>query len=592
MKLIFTIGFLYSFCFSIAQDPLLQLFESKILYNNSRLSNPRLLGKVGHNYMMTDMTSRGSTLSVFDSSFQFIQQTEQLPVFYRAFKHITGDSLQVTWNEFHTDEEWLCLQAFDQNGKSSAVRKLVINNPEHKLMSLVTDKDCKKYFFYTLLAKDSPNIVIEGVLLDANWQKLKNITASFQLHTALERAPMPIVDAAGNIQLFVYDKLSNYRLSASLTVNTLPFQSNNFQKEEFRFDIIKIYNPVFSDDPSRQSILMNDFFYDGQSKVKKGIVSIRIPYERGKGIISVLEEMPDSVQQILRGQTQNLRARQPFMESVVTTEIFQQDKTAFFIADLLDLPLHQLVRDMEVEPEARSHNRVRYRYDRPGRIGITTRIGGAPASTSQQLAANAPIVINSNSTVVSSVAGQSGTQTIQNSQNPELVAKTMDRSANNENSRNNTSKQSPAVNTGVVYAIPVSKNEKRVVFYIDNRGQIQWHQYLSPDAASLKFSLDFPYSFPLIEGNDRHFLHYDITGIKSLLPENKEDEILLRFTDTHITSKGLRQYQTNISSERGTKLHRPILLANGKYLMPYTNMLKGKSGLALLHLKEELTVVK
>ncbi len=589
MKLIFTIGILYCFCFSMAQEPTLQLFESKMQYNYSRLSNPKLLGKVGHNYMITDVSVRGSTLSIFDSSFQFIQQTEQLPVFYRAFKHITGDSLQVSWNEFHTDEEWLCLQSFDQNGKSSPVRKLVINNPQHKLMSLVTDKACQKYFFYTLLANDSPNIVIEGVLLDANWQKLKDISGSFQLHSALEGAPVPIVDVAGNIHLFVYDKLSNYRLSASLTINTLPFRANDFQKEVFRFDNIKVYDPVFSDDTSRQSILMNDFFYDGQTKFKKGIVSIQIPYKRGKGIVSVLKEMPDSIQQKLRSETRNLRARQPLMESVVTTEIFQPGNAVFFLTDLLDLPLHQLVRDTEVEPMARSHNRVRYRYDRPGRIGsTTTRISGAPPSTSQQLAAGAPIFINSNSRVVNPIAGQASTQVLKNTQNAELAPKPQDRSTNTGSEPNSNGKQSPAVNTGVVHAIPVSKNEKRAVFFIDDRGQIQWCQYLSPDAASLKFSLDFPYSYPMLEENGGHFLHYDITGIKSVLAENGEDEILLRFTDTHIRPEGLRQYQADINSERGVKLHWPILLPNGKYLMPYTNMLKGRSGLALLHLKGEM----
>ncbi len=533
--------------FSSAQLPGIQLFENSNAGMISTRSSPRLIGKVGENYLMMDNSIKGIILTVFDSSFEFVSQRDQPSSFYRANKIIDKDSLHVTWSESHEGEEWLYKQSFDQNGNGSKMRIVKLNNPDHRFMNLAMDRLNKRSFFYTLQVIDSPNVAIKGAILDANWQKIKEVSGTFSLITNLERAPLPMMDADGNIHVFVYDKLSNYRLSAQLTVHSLLFTENNFRKESFQFDHNKLYDPVFADDPETKHWVMHDFFYEGQSKEKKGVITLKIPYERGKELIPVFQDLPDSVQKELRKHTKNLRARQPLSESLLTTSILESNASTVFITDLLDLPSHQLVRDVDVEPEFRNQNRSKYRNSGPRYMG---------SSTAQSIGKP----VNNGTSGVNIL--NSGSVGDPNGGRPSFFSNS---------------------NMGSDFLTPV--NEKRVVFYVNAKGSLQWYQYLSEENPGLYFSKEVPVSYPMNNGNERQFLHYHPTGFaKDASGKTDNDQYLMQFSVTHISPAGISYAKKEAACPAGTKFFKPMLLTDGKYLMPYVNVSLGKSGLALLQM--------
>lgn len=541
--------------FSTAQLPGIQLFENSNAGMISTRSTPRLIGKVGENYLMMDNSAKGIILTVFDSSFEFVSQREQSSFFYRANKTIDKDSLRVTWSEAHEDEEWICLQTFDQNGNGSKIRIVKVKNPAHRYMNFIDDRFHNRSFFYTLQVIDSPNVAIQGVILDANWQKVKDVSGTFSLITNLERAPLPAMDVAGNIHVFVYDKLSNYRLSAKLTINTLLFTENNFRSESFQFDHHKLYDPVFSDDPESRQWVMHDFFYEGQSKEKKGILTLKIPYERGKELITVFQDLPDSVQKELRKHTKNLRSRQPLPESLLTTGILENNASTVFITDLLDLPSHQLVRDVEVEPELRNQNRSKYRNSGPRYMSSLFSGNSGNTQNSGTFLNNGSAAINN--TDPGSVGGPSGNR-------PSFFL-------------------TGSSNMGIEFLTPV--NEKRVVFFIDARGDLQWYQYLPEENPGLYFSKEVPVSYLMQNGKERQFLHYHPTGfVVNTLGKADNELYNMQFSLTRISPTGISYTLTEAACPAGTKFFKPILLSDNKYLMPYVNVSLGKSGLALLQM--------
>jgi hypothetical protein len=544
--------------FCVAQSTVLQLFENTGFGNATGRANPRLLGKVGSNYLMMDYSRKGTSLTVFDSSFRFLNLTEQIPDFFIAHKNIEHDSLRVTWNESHTDEEWLCLQTFDQNGKCPGIRIVTMDNPEHRFINYVTDKLSRLHLFYSLHISSAQNVILKGMVLDNNWQKLRDISGTFKMNMSLERAPVPMIDVLGNIHVFVYDKLSNYRLSAKLTVNTLLSGEDNFREETFSFDKLKLYDPYFSEDPERKQFLMRDFFYDGQTKEKKGIVTLRIPYERGAGIVSLIQQIPDSVQVLLRSHTKNLRARQPVIESLITTEVFENNAATVFLTDLLDLPIHQLVRDVEVEPEQRNQNRSRYRNSGPRYSDQQSPSGGNSGTTSQSWqdrVRQGPTATNLGS---SSVEAYSPPPTGSSSRN---------------------------TNPSIWFPQPV--NEKRLVFFIDSADNIKWYQYLPEEYTTLKFSMESPVSYVMKNESEWQFLHYHDNGFAAgnYSPgDNHPYDMAISLT--RISPTGITSLKAKAVCDAGIKFFKPLMLSEGKYLMPYTNVLLKKSGLALLQMQD------
>lgn len=574
--------FIFTCSFSIAQSSVLQLFENSTPGMVNTNSKPRLIGKVGSNFMMMDFSLKGTALTIFDSSFQFIKQKEQLSAFYFSRKNIDKDSLRVSWNEFHTDEEWLCLQTFDQNGVGTSTRIATLENKNHRLVNCVSDKRNRYSFFFTSILQDSSNVNIQGVILDYHWQKIKEVSGSFALNMFLERATLPRIDAAGNIHVFVYDKLSNYRISTTLTVNTLLFGENNFRRESFLFDNSKLYDPIFSDDPNTKQLVMNDFFYNGQTKEKKGIVTIRIPYERGLGLNPVFQEIPDSIKSALRSNTKHLRARQSILESVVTIEIFENNTSTFLLTDLLDLPIHQLVRDVEVEPEYRNQIRSKFRNNK-GYTGEPYLYPNSYNSSSSNMGNYVRDIVTPAQTVTSinRRTGETSTRTT-----PAQTVTYVNPSTYNTGGISSPLSSNSPKKINNPFPIPI--NEKRVVFFVDDKGNLKWHKYLSEEFSPFTFSLESPISYLMENGTDIQFLHYHLTG-KALNKSGKPEtgKYAMKFSLITISEMGVYQAIVSAVSDEGNLFYKPMQIANGKYLMPYNNVLLGKSGLALLQTEND-----
>ena len=555
-----------------AQSSALQFIENDHQVMMNIRSNPRLIGKIGDHLLMMDQIPQGTNLTVYDSSFHIIKQQKQLLSFYGAHKLILQDSLHVAWSEYHSEEEWLCLQTFDKEANASPVIKNVIDNKEHRFMNLVTDKLNQFYFFYTVTVRDSPNVLLKGVILDAHWNTLKEVSGIFQLSTSLERAPVPIIDAEGNIQVIVYDKLSNFKLSAGLTLHTLLFREDFFRKESFEFDKIKLYDPSIFEDVEKKQLILCDFFYDGQTREKMGLVTIKIPYERGTGLIPFFQEIPDSIKISFRANTSNLRTKQSVLESILKTDTYEHKGTKLVMSDLLDLPIHQLVRDAEVEPEYRSQNRVRYRNDRPiyfgGNSNSIFNVNSGLGISSNQDPNRAPARIPT--------IGSTGTRTP------------------NTTNRGTNSTNAPSINplpplpANIEYKIFVPPIEKRAVFLLDDKGVIKWYQYLPETYVNYRFSLYSPVNFMMRTNQEWQFLHYDESNIPDAVNKTEPTNYnAIRFSLIGISEKGIRTQAIQSTCSVGTRFFKPMMLKENFFVMPFINNALGTSGLALLDMEKK-----
>lgn len=575
MRIIILFLCCFVFTLSNAQQPTLRFFEAALTTPVNYRSEPNLVGKIGSHFMVMDNALLKTKIYLFDSSFQLAKQTEQLDVVYAAKKHIIGDKVKIVWNEHHTGDEWLCLLILDENGDKVDFRKYEYSNPDRLRLKITSDIQNRYYLFSFIGLDDSLHAVINGVLLDSSWNKIKTFACPFEYNAALERGTVPVVDAAGNIHVFVYDKLSNYRLSARVTVNTIPLDESSIRKQSFQLNKAKLYDPYFFDDPQRRQITLQDFYYDGATKNKEGLAVIDFPYERNEAIRRKLTPMPDSVLNGLYKKTKNLKKRQNILESIITTNVFGNQGTSLFQTELLDLPAHQLVRDAEVEPEERKNKRSVYRnINSPYDDGIQPNSGIAPGTNVERWLEDSRVM---NTTLAP------GSQRNAVNTNNSTILNRLPSFSSNIGAPPVTPVSSPSESPFANMEMPTGP-EKKVVFFVNDAGLFKWYRYLPPGFPSFNFSNVTPGTYPMKFNNEWQFLHLDQSAIVS----RNDKAIRMQyntFSVTHVNDNGLAYSQESFKNEIGTRFFKPILLKNGEYVMAYMNGETGRSGLAVLSIK-------
>jgi hypothetical protein len=556
--------FLCSFAFTItiAQQPTLRFFEAEQTTPVNYRSEPNLVGKVGSHFMVMDNALFKTKIYLFDSSYQLLKQAEQLDVVYGAKKSIIGDKVKIAWNEHHTDDEWLCLLTLDENGEKVDFKKYEYSNPDRLRLKITSDIQNRYYLFSFIGLEDSLHAVINGVLLDSSWNKIKTISSPFDYDATLERGTVPVVDAAGNIHVFVYDKLSNYRLSTRVTANTIPLDETSITKQRFQLDKVKLYDPYFFDDPQHNRIQLQDFYYNGSTKNKEGLAVIHFPYERNRAISKKLTPMPDSILNSLYKKTKNLKKRQNIMESIITTDVFGNQGASLFQTELIDLPTHQLVKDAEVEPEERKGKRSMYRYNGPYDDGVRPMSGITQGSNVERWLEDSRVMN------ASLPPGSQRNPVNTASNNSELNR--MPSFSSNIGTPPQTTVSSPSESPVAYTEVPMGP-EKKVVFFVNDAGSFKWYRYLPPGFPSFNFSALSPGTYPMKSNKEWQFLHLDQSAIVSRRNDKGIRMQYNTFSVTHVNDNGLAYKQGSFENEIGTRFFRPVLLKNGEYLMAYMN---------------------
>jgi hypothetical protein len=562
----------FAFTMSTAQQPTLRFFEAAESTPVNYRSEPNLVGKVGSNFMVMDNALLKTKIYLFDSSFQLVKQAEQLDVVYSAKKNIVGDKVKIVWNEHHTDEEWLCLLTLDENGDKVDFRKFEYSNPGRLRLKITSDIQNRYYLFSFIGLDDSLHAAINGILLDSSWNKIKTISSPFEYDATLERGTVPVVDALGNIHVFVYDKLSNYRLSTGIKINTIPLKESSIRKQNFRLDKVKLYDPYFFDDPQRKQIQLRDFYYDGATKNKEGLAIIGFPYDGNGAINKKLTPIPDSVLNSLYKQTKNLKKRQSIMESIVTTGVFGNQGASLFQTELIDLPTHQLVRDAEVEPEERKGKRSMYSYNGPYDDGVHPMSGPTIGSNVERWledsrVMNATLTPGSQRNVVNTNGGP--------------VLNRLPSFSSNIGTPPATPVSSPSESPFAYTELPLGP-EKKVVFFVNDRGSFKWYRYLPPGFPSFNFSALSSGTYPMKINNEWQFLHLDQVAVVSRRNDKGIRMQYNTFSLIRVNDNGLVYNNGSFENEIGTRFFWPILLKNREYVMAYMNGETGKSGLAVL----------
>jgi hypothetical protein len=246
------------------------------------------------------------------------------------------------------------------------------------------------------------------------------------------------------------------------------------------------------------------------------------------------------------------------------------------MSDLLDLPIHQLVRDAEVEPEFRINNRSRFRYDRPG--GTSNANNGLGSSSLQD--PNKPQGRTSN-------VGSTGTR----------VPATINRASGSTAGSNGTSPISllPPPASNVNYKMYVPPSAKRALFLLNEQGEIKWYKYLPETFVNYRFFMYTPWNYMIRTEKEWQFLHYDESEILpfSMFAKNwteTPDYNSIRFTLIWISENGIRTQAIQSICAEGTRFLNPLQLKENVFVMPFINYNLGSSGLAVLNMgknKEE-----
>jgi hypothetical protein len=284
------------------------------------LSQPELLGKVGKHYMLLDRktdSGKGVPLYILDSNKQF-EKKVYLPAYAAAARrHITGDQLRLTYMAnrrvpasspiyiLQVNEDGIFRNLAAIQPDSSAFPPSIIGNNTH--LQLI-------YSFYSL--KDS-GIFFTGMLVDSTGASVKTLAYKVDFDPDFSQQPQVILDSKGNIHVIITERLSSYRLSSAVSINTIPFHGDELTSETFRFERIKFNRLILSDNPGQQMVQLQGFYYDGQIKnTKKGLVSLQLPYERGKQPNNKFNLFPDHLRVQLRKHLVHLHRKDDVMNTL------------------------------------------------------------------------------------------------------------------------------------------------------------------------------------------------------------------------------------------------------------------------------------
>jgi hypothetical protein len=332
--------------------------------------SPRLIGKVGSHYMVMDELGKWPALiHTFDSSFKLVNTTEAYISSSSINFIISNNAVNIIWKTWLRDTLSVSVVKLDENGN-----EIWFNGSKHyfprKYAStplLVTDAK-HGYFLYYSLSDDGLNHDrMRGVLIDSNWTEVKTIDHSFDYDNKQSTIASPLVDATGNVYMAVFDKLSNYHLSATVAIHRFPLTNDKVITKNFQFEKTKFHEFDFTEDADRQSIKLTGFYYDGQLRSKKGIAKL-VFSDKGSGLAaSHFYEFPPELADELRANLRTAKKKDDPTENLRLKDIFEKKGSLFLSAWLVDIPSYQLVMDKDVDKEDPAEEK-RKKYDKGGSV--------------------------------------------------------------------------------------------------------------------------------------------------------------------------------------------------------------------------------
>jgi hypothetical protein len=345
------------------------------------LQSNALIGRIGSHFFLLNTESRnGLDVYILDTITQTgitkqyafpkqllsIQVNENSIVFVASSQDRTGLSYHIlTLNE---KGELLSKKDGFLTGMRGPAKALVSAGKQYLL-------------FYELSKTSNDSSQLRGVLLGAGWEVKKQLRYSFKRDAELDTDPEVFLDNAGNTHVLVYDKFANYRISADVTVNSIPLAEEQIISEVFTFQKVKLKNMRVFQNNDCNCLQVEGMYVDGITKANKGLYSIAFPPGRKNELaprfIPFNEELVKNFRKGFAATDENI------LKSIQLQDILYSDEGSFMILRINNGVPQKVMRiNPEDDPSAKSLSRALSTsragdYQQPPTVALTTGVAGA-----------------------------------------------------------------------------------------------------------------------------------------------------------------------------------------------------------------------
>ena len=531
--------------------------------------NPIVISKISHGFAITDMpTIEGTPVYFIDSSLQLTRKLFVPIAAYEANGYTKGNSLRFIWQERLADSVKIRqVQASDDGAITNIEKKFMAPGASRVYKQMVSDKQNQYFFFHTWFIS-AEQLVLKGVLLDSLLTPVQEIDSRFKYDSSLQRQTQVLLDVKGNLHIALYDKLTNYRMSADIHLQTITYGTNYAVNETFQFTKAKFYDLIFFDNPVKEEIQLAGFYYDGSTKIKTGLASIRFPYERKKPahenfILFTKAQRID----LLKGM-EHVRRKNDVMDFIKLRDIIEEDGQVFLSAWILDIPNYLIVKDNEKE---RMRNTEVVDWIRSDKEGNTTNIRRF-TNASQRPGRMASDLMPNEVT---------NTNTFDLRPSANTMLRSLPITQNNSGMRPGRAALPTNPNISINWISP-----KKFAFFSLNTDHSMWMQLLPANfpIASASYQPAI-WDYPLVENDQLYFIHLQQPEIKGTPNGPQTGTGIPVASMVNITANSTTVTPDTTLNLSQLRLGRPLKLKTGKYLLPYRRLEKNQNGLAVFEIK-------
>ncbi len=288
------------------------------------------IGKLGSHFFLLNQQVPGLELYLFDSgrqtgstiSYPFPRQLMSVASYERSILFMSSSQ-----DKGVTTAHFLEL---DESGNQLLKKEIIL--PLQLPVNISTSADKKHILFFQQIKSTGDSSFLRGVLLGRDGEIKKQLAYRFRYSGDLDMEPQLIIDNHGNTHILVADKPTNYRMSADLTLNTIPVAEEQIVSETFNFSKVKLKDlHVFQNDAC-DCIQAEGLYVDGISKENKGIYSMAFPLGRKNELAPRF--IPFSVDMIKNFRQGFSATPEAILQSLELEDIITSDSGSFALIKL------------------------------------------------------------------------------------------------------------------------------------------------------------------------------------------------------------------------------------------------------------------
>lgn len=276
------------------------------------------------------------SLCSFSKDMQLLEKKRMPTEFLRSRYHLTktDTSLQFLFYFRFNDSMHMNLLEMDQALNLKPIKRSGFPLPDlrRSRYDLVTNEQQNFFLFYHVWVYNQDSAFLFGHLTNRNLDLKKEIAYTFSFKQELDTVSNLLLDSYGNIHLLVYDKPMNYRLSSSLSIHTVPFDSDEMITESFAFQKKKILGLLPLENSDKKQIQLGGLFLEGHLKNTEGVMHISMPFTRGNGLDYKLYAFQQMALQHL--EKQNPRKPYRMLNGLKPSFLLKEDGKIRLVAEL------------------------------------------------------------------------------------------------------------------------------------------------------------------------------------------------------------------------------------------------------------------